>query len=99
MQLDLLVQNLSPFQRLQIALSQAYIKDPKLLVINNITVGRSKRQINRLKTYVDLIRQKLNVTCLIITNTSRFAQNVDKIIFMENGDVAEAGSQLMLMSN
>ncbi len=68
-------------------------------MINNITEGRSKRQIKKLKTYIDHIREKLNVTCLIITNTTKLAQNVDRIIYMKQGQVVEDGTHMQLMAN
>ena len=81
---------LSGGQKQRIALSQAFVKKPEILILDEATNGLDIQTENELFKSV----KKSFANCLTILVTHRLSslQNVDEIIYLKDGKISEFGS-------
>lgn len=87
---------LSGGQRQQLALARALIQDPKILLLDEPTLGLSPILQKELFDNIVSLRKR-NITCLMVEQNTRTAVNIsDRTYLLENGAVALEGSKDIL---
>lgn len=87
---------LSGGQRQQLALARALIQSPKILLLDEPTLGLSPMLQKELFDNIVSLRKR-NVTCLMVEQNTRTAVNIsDRTYLLENGIVALEGSKDVL---
>ena len=85
--------NLSGGQRQRIVIARELIKHPSVLIMDEATGAldfvNEKQILERIS--------KLNITIILVTHRLASIQNADKILFIDNGRIAEQGKHSELM--
>lgn len=85
--------NLSGGQRQRIVIARELIKHPSVLIMDEATCAldfvNEKQILERIS--------KLNITIILVTHRLASIQNADKILFIDNGRIAEQGKHSELM--
>lgn len=88
--------NLSGGQWQRIALARALFKNASLIVLDEPTSAIDPN--SELELLNHLLESSCDKTLIIITHRIGIAANVDKIIFMNNGEIKEVGSHYELIN-
>jgi polar amino acid transport system ATP-binding protein len=83
---------LSGGQQQRVAIARAFAMNPRLVLLDEITSALDPELVQEvLQTITSLAKE--GTTMLIVTHEMRFARNVsDRVLFMDGGEIAEAGS-------
>jgi polar amino acid transport system ATP-binding protein len=90
---------LSGGQQQRVAIVRAIASDPELLLLDEITSALDPRLVGEV---LDLVKElkEAETTIIMATHEMEFARNVsDKVVFLHNGAVEEAGSPRQLFDN
>ena len=88
--------NLSAGQRQLICLARAIIKDPPILILDEATSNVDSNTERLMQESLKRLSRKR--TCLIIAHRLSTVTNVDRIIALDQGSIAEMGSHNELLS-
>ena len=85
--LDVDAGNLSGGQQQQLSLAQAFLSDPKLLLIDELSLGLSPAIVGQLIEIVKEINQR-GVTVIVVEQSVNVALEIaDRAVFMEKGEI------------
>lgn len=90
---------LSGGQQQRVGIGRAMAVDPKVMLFDEPTSALDPELVGEV---LDVIRElaENHTTMLIVTHEMNFARNVaDKIVFMDNGKIAELGSPEQIFNN
>ena len=90
---------LSGGQQQRVGIGRAMAVDPKVMLFDEPTSALDPELVGEV---LDVIRElaENHTTMLIVTHEMNFAKNVaDKIVFMDNGKIAELGSPEQIFNN
>jgi len=83
-------ETLSGGERQRISIARALLKDAPIVLLDEATASLDVENETKIQTAIsELVRNK---TVIIIAHRMRTIANVDKIVVLENGGVAETGS-------
>lgn len=87
---------LSGGQKQRVSIARAIIKDPQILILDDsLSAVDTETEDRILSNIKDSIQQK---TTILISHRVSTAKNADKIIFLENGAIAEMGNHDNLLA-
>ncbi|KAL5606383.1 hypothetical protein BROUX41_002800 [Berkeleyomyces rouxiae] len=86
---------LSAIQRIRVALARALIRNPKLLLLDEVTDGLNQEDANTLHETIDFLREGRSV--VITTQRVDTAQKASMIYVLQEGVVVEIGTHDELM--
>lgn len=87
-------ETLSGGERQRISIARALLKDAPIVLLDEATASLDVENETRIQAGIsELVRNK---TVLIIAHRMRTIANADKVVVLENGEVAEAGTPLDL---
>ena len=90
---------LSGGQQQRVAIARAIAADPEILFFDEPTSALDPELIGEVLEVMRNLAQE-GMTMLVVTHEMNFAKNVStKVIFMENGQVAEAGNSREFFEN
>jgi len=81
---------LSNGQKIRIALARALVRDPKILLIDDLTGQLDRENEKTVLEAIDKIRQ--GRTCIMISHRIRTVQKADNIIVLHDGSIQQMGS-------
>ncbi|KAE9370183.1 P-loop containing nucleoside triphosphate hydrolase protein, partial [Stipitochalara longipes BDJ] len=90
--------SLSGGQVQRLAIARAIISNPKLLVFDEATSALDVVSEERICTAVYQHRRKIAATTVVIAHKLSTIRTADKIVFVENGKVAEEGTHEQLVA-
>ncbi|PHH52050.1 ABC transporter B family member 4 [Ceratocystis fimbriata CBS 114723] len=86
---------LSTSQKVRVALARAIIRNPKLLLLDEVTCGLTNEEASALKDTIDQLRENRSV--VMATSRVDVAQPANMIYVIQEGVVVEVGSHNQLM--
>ena len=91
---------LSGGERQMLAIAMAMLSNPRLLLIDEFSLGLSPVIVESLIASVEAIRRQLNVACLFVEQSAAYAtQLADTIYVMEGGRIVLQGPTRDVQSN
>jgi ATP-binding cassette subfamily B protein len=88
---------LSGGQKQRIAIARALLKESPIIVIDEATSNLDLKTENKIKKAIDNLYLNKEATMIIIAHRLSTIKNVDRIIVLDNGQVAEDGNFEELM--
>ena len=89
--------NLSSGQRQLIAFLRVYVRDPKILILDEATASIDTATEELLQLSLEKIAA--NRTTIVIAHRLSTIVNADKILYLEDGFVLESGTHVQLLEN
>lgn len=88
-----LIESFSHGMKQKVAVSAALIHDPKILILDEPTVGLDPKSVKILKDFLREITKKYNKTVFITTHTLSIAEDLcDRIAIINRGSIIASGS-------
>ena len=85
-------------QKQQIALARAMVRDPRILLLDDITIGMNADEEMRILTVINEVKK--DRTCIYITSKcSAHLSTFDRVALLSRGIIAETGSHIELMDH
>jgi ABC-type multidrug transport system fused ATPase/permease subunit len=88
---------LSGGQKQRIAIARAILKKPKLLILDEATSALDNKSEKEVQKALDYVSQ--GITTIVIAHKINTIINSDKIVFLDQGKIAEAGTHAQLIEN
>lgn len=80
---------LSGGQQQRVAIARAMIKNPKLLLCDELTGALDTKSSRNVLKFVEKINQQFGTTIVIITHNEAIADMADRVIFLKDGKVCK----------
>ncbi len=80
---------LSGGQQQRVAIARAIIKNPKLLLCDELTGALDTKSSRQVLEYVEKINKQYKTTTVIITHNETIAQMADRVVYIKDGKVNE----------
>ena len=87
--------NLSRGQRQRIAIARAILRDPQILVLDEATASLDREAESRI--FASLRAWMTGKTLIFITHRLHFLEDIDNIIFIDNGEICDTGKHCDLL--
>ena len=92
--------NLPYGQQRRVEIARALASDPKLLLLDEPAAGMNPNEIGRLMEYIHFIRDRFNLTILLIEHQMRLVMNIcEKLTVMDFGQVIARGTPREIQDN
>ncbi|MCX7669692.1 MAG: ATP-binding cassette domain-containing protein, partial [Anaerolineae bacterium] len=90
---DELAKNLPYGEQRRVEIARALASEPKLLLLDEPAAGMNPAEIGRLMEYIHFIRDRFNLTILLIEHQMRLVMNIcEQITVMDFGEVIARGT-------
>jgi branched-chain amino acid transport system ATP-binding protein len=90
---DELAKNLPYGEQRRVEIARALASEPKLLLLDEPAAGMNPAEITRLMEYIHFIRDRFNLTILLIEHQMRLVMNIcEQITVMDFGEVIARGT-------
>ena len=90
---DQMARNLPYGEQRRVEIARALAADPKLLLLDEPAAGMNPAEIGRLMEYIHFIRDRFNLTILLIEHQMRLVMNIcEKLTVMDFGEVIARGT-------
>ncbi len=90
---DELARNLPYGEQRRVEIARALASEPKLLLLDEPAAGMNPAEIGRLMEYIHFIRDRFNLTILLIEHQMRLVMNIcEQITVMDFGEVIARGT-------
>jgi len=76
-------------QQQRVAIARAIIKNPKLLLCDELTGALDTKSSKTVLEFIEKINQLYHTTTVIITHNEAIAQMADRVIYIKDGKVQE----------
>ncbi|OAV94626.1 hypothetical protein PTTG_05161 [Puccinia triticina 1-1 BBBD Race 1] len=83
---------LSGGQRQRLAIARALVRNPKLLILDEATSALDTGAENEVNLAIQSVMNSRSLTTVIIAHRLSTLKTADKIVYMEDGKIVEAGS-------
>lgn len=80
---------LSGGQQQRVAIARAIIKNPKLLLCDELTGALDTKSSRKVLEFIEKINKLYNTTTVIITHNEAIAEMADRVIYIKDGKVYE----------
>ncbi len=80
---------LSGGQQQRVAIARAMIKNPKLLLCDELTGALDTKSSRQVLKFIEKINQEFGTTIIIITHNEVIADMADRVVFVRDGQVRE----------
>ena len=95
-----LAKNLPYGEQRRVEIARALASDPKLLLLDEPAAGMNPAEIGRLMEYIHFIRDRFNLTILLIEHQMRLVMNIcEKLTVMDFGEVIARGTPREIQDN
>ena len=95
-----LAKNLPYGEQRRVEIARALASDPKLLLLDEPAAGMNPNEIGRLMEYIHFIRDRFNLTILLIEHQMRLVMNIcEKLTVMDFGQVIARGTPKEIQDN
>ncbi len=81
---------LSGGQQQRVAIARAMIKNPKLLLCDELTGALDTKSSRNVLKFVEKMNRQFGTTIIIITHNEAIADMADRVIYLKDGKVCEA---------
>lgn len=90
--LDAYPAELSGGQKQRVGIARAFVMEPELLLLDEITSGLDPELVGGVLAVVDELAEQQNITMLVVTHRMAFARKAsDRVLFLDGGVVLEEG--------
>jgi len=86
---DRFPRELSGGQQQRVAIARAMIKNPKLLLCDELTGALDTKASRHVLKFIEKVNQEFGTTIIIITHNEAIADMADRVIFVRDGQVRE----------
>lgn len=86
---DRFPRELSGGQQQRVAIARAMIKNPKLLLCDELTGALDTKASRQVLKFIEKVNQEFGTTIIIITHNEAIADMADRVIFVKDGQVRE----------
>jgi branched-chain amino acid transport system ATP-binding protein len=95
-----IAKNLPYGEQRRVEIARALASDPKLLLLDEPAAGMNPNEIGRLMEYIHFIRDRFNLTILLIEHQMRLVMNIcEKLTVMDFGQVIARGTPKEIQDN
>jgi branched-chain amino acid transport system ATP-binding protein len=95
-----LAKNLPYGEQRRVEIARALASDPKLLLLDEPAAGMNPAEIGKLMDYIHFIRDRFNLTILLIEHQMRLVMNIcEKLTVMDFGEVIARGTPKEIQDN
>ncbi len=95
-----IAKNLPYGEQRRVEIARALASDPKLLLLDEPAAGMNPNEIGRLMEYIHFIRDRFNLTILLIEHQMRLVMNIcEKLTVMDFGQVIARGTPREIQDN
>jgi branched-chain amino acid transport system ATP-binding protein len=95
-----LAKNLPYGEQRRVEIARALASDPKLLLLDEPAAGMNPNEIGRLMEYIHFVRDRFNLTILLIEHQMRLVMNIcENLTVMDFGQVIARGTPKEIQDN
>ena len=95
-----IAKNLPYGEQRRVEIARALASDPKLLLLDEPAAGMNPNEIGRLMEYIHFIRDRFNLTILLIEHQMRLVMNIcEKLTVMDFGQIIARGGPKDIQDN